>query len=321
MPALRLSNAPSSAPGRSGGGRMRRLSSLVALGIWATFHSTTAEGREQAGMTVSCIDSGDPLTRVPSNEMLAWMGRYSAQWNPSSSFSVGAVGAQGRLFDPKGRLLHPAELASGISAAPAFSGKKRKEVWLGASDSASSDENSYASRLARLLGTKVVGCSADAYFMAGGIMLCGSKPVFGDRNEDNRGRSMPLGFALGDSGLLMLFCAKENAAISPHSMLTSSVVFSLDPQERIALESAADSQPDSAFRLYQYYWIAKRDPVQALVWLEKAAELGSDRAQFNLAYELLEQGTAESRSRANGLLDKLAARGAPYPDLRKYYPS
>lgn len=299
---------------------MRRLSSLVALGLWASLHSTTAQGREQAGLTVACIGTNDPLAKVPTDQLLVLLGRYSGLWNPQSSFAVGAVGANGRLFDPKGRLIHPAELASIITKSPAFSGKKRKEIWLGVSDSETGGEASYASRLARLTGAKVTGCDADAYYMANGSMLCGAKPVFSAPAEDDRGRAMPLGFALG-GGLLMLFCSNENGAISPQSMLTSSVVFGLESQERTAFENAASTQPDAAFRLYQYYWIAKRDPNQAFVWLEKAAMLGSDRAQFNLAYELLEKGTAESMARADTLLDKLASQATPYPDLRKFYPA
>ena len=206
-----------------------------------------------------------------------------------------------------------------IQNSPEFSGKKRKEVSLGVSDSSLGGRQSYAKRLEVLLSTKVTGCDADAYFLANGVMMCAARPLFGERGTEGRGRAMPIGFAPGGGFFVMLFCADEKSAIDPHSMLTASVAFGLKAAEVKALEFDASTQAEAAFRLYQFYWIAQRNQAKAMVWLEKAAQLGSDRARYNLAYELLERSDPEARARANSIIVELQVSGFAGPDLRRFY--
>jgi hypothetical protein len=248
------------------------------------------------------------------------MSNYSAEWNPDYSFSIGGTGAMGRLFAANGRLIHPAELASSISRSSSFTGKKKKLVTLGFSDSEAGGSNSYTSQLSKLLGTKVTGCESDAYFVKAGGMMCGSNPVFIVNDKNNPGRTMPAGFSIGTSGFMMLFCSNGKAtAIDPRKVLTTSVVYGLSTDEHNELLKRADNDPTAAFRLYQYYWLSTREPKTALMWLEKAAGLGKDVAKFNLAYELFEAGGVEGQSKAGALSAELVAKGFAGPDLRTAY--
>jgi hypothetical protein len=275
---------------------------------------------ESIDLAFDCVSPEDTIAKTSTDEMLGWMSTYSAAWNPDYSFSIGGTGSMGRLFAPNGRLIHPAELAAGVSRSPSFTGKKKKEVSLGFSDSQAGGRDSYTSQLSKLLGTKVTGCESDAYFVKVGGMMCGSNPVFIVKDKQNPGRSMPAGFSIGTSGFMMLFCSNGKAtAIDPGKVLTTSVVYGLFTDERDELVKRADSDSTAAFRLYQYYWLSVREPKTALVWLEKAAGLGMDVAKFNLAYELFEADDAESQTKAEALSAELVAKGFAGPDLRTAY--
>jgi hypothetical protein len=280
----------------------------------------TSISAKSINLAFDCVSPEDPLVRTSTDEMIGWMSSYSAAWNPDYAFSIGGTGAMGRLFAPNGRLLHPTELASGVSRSPTFTGKKKKEVSLGFSDSEGGGPSSYTSQLSKLLGTKVTGCESDAYFVKAGGMMCGSNPVFVVKDKKDTGRSMPAGFSIGTGGPMMLFCSNNRAtAIDPRKVLTTSVVYGLFADERDQLVKRADGDPLAAFRLYQYYWLSARESKSALVWLEKAASLGMDVAKFNLAYELYEAGGAENQSKAEVIAAELVAKGFAGPDLRQAY--
>lgn len=269
------------------------------------------------GITIDCVAQDNPILRTSTDELMAWLSEYSDAWDPKDSYSVAAPGAMGRVFSGSGRLIPPAELAAMISNSPSFVGKKKKNIWLGASDSEHGGDRSYASHLAKLLNAKVQGCPADAYFMANGAIMCGKEPVFVNPGPSGVGRGMPAGFSLGGAGFLMLFCEKESeTAVNPKKMLTSSVAYGLFDDEMEILKNAADSDPKAAFRLYKYYWLSKREPLEAMQWLEKAAVLGLDVAKFNLAYELFVDGGEANRAKAEKLTAELVAKGLTGPDMR-----
>ncbi|MGL3821861.1 hypothetical protein [Sphingopyxis sp. R3-92] len=268
-------------------------------------------------LTVDCVDPDDATMRTSTSEMEGWLNSYSGRWNPRNAFTVGGTGAMGRLFIGNGRAVHPKEMAGMIAAAPSFSGKKRKLVQLGVSDS-ELGEASYAKQLGRLLGVKTSGCPAEAYFFSGGAMICGDKPVYPGAAERGIGRSGPAGFAMGGQ-LTMLFCPREGQSISPASILSASIAFGLYEDEIDTLLQRAESDGDAAFRLYQYYWIARRDPAQAMQWLTKAAALNHDVAQYNLAYEDFESGDPAKTGQAREMMGVLVAKGFAGPDLRTYY--
>lgn len=294
-----------------------RLALMVALAASSPAVEVSAKSQ---GVVIDCVSPADPVTRTSTDDMLNWLSAYNAAWNPDYGFSVGGAGAMGRLFAPDGRLIHPIELAGVISNSPNFSGKKKKEVLLGVSDSDAGGEASYSSQLSKLLNVKVSGCESDAYFMQDGSMMCGSNPVFVLESGTDIGRIMPAGYSMGSGGFLMLFCSNgKEAAINPKKVLTTSVVYGLFEDEQSALSNQAASDGRAAFRLYQYYWLSARKPKTALKWLEKAATSGLDVAKFNLAYELFVAGGAENQAKAEALLTELVAKGYPGPDLRKEY--
>jgi hypothetical protein len=263
---------------------------------------------QQAGSPpLECIDNSAPVTRTPTMEMLVWMTSYSNGWNPADAFSVGGAGALGRLFDSTGRAVHPKELAAIIAASPSFSGKKK--IDLGVSDS-----DSYAKQLGALLKVQTVGCAGDAYYLKDGEMMCGEKPVYSGARDRDVGRSGPSGFTV--AGAAKTFCGKENQSVSPSTMLSAATEFGLYRDEISALSAKAATDKDAAFRLYQYYWISKRDRTEGMKWLNKAAELGKDEARYNLAYEDFESGESEKGSQ---LMAALVAKKFSAPDLRKYY--
>jgi hypothetical protein len=292
---------------------------MVGLAACLALQPMSAMARS-IDLAFDCISPDDPIAKTSTDEMVGWMSSYSAAWNPKYTFSIGGTGAMGRLFAPNGRLIHPAELASGVSRAPSFAAKKKKGVTLGFSDSEAGGPNSFAAHLSKLLETKVTGCESDAYFIKAGEMMCGSSPVFVLKDVNNPGRSMPAGFSIGTTGFTMLFCSNgTKTAVDRRKVLTTSVAYGLFADERDELVKLAENDSQAAFRLYQYYWLSARNPKTELVWLEKAAALGMDIAKFNLAYELYEAGDPESQSKAERLSADLVAAGFAGPDLRNAY--
>ena len=290
---------------------------VAAMLLGGALFSPSIAAAKDVTLAVDCIDPDDAIVRTSTPEMEAWLNRYSDRWSPQNLFTVGATGAMGRLFIGTGRAVHPKEMAGMISAAPSFSGKKRKLVQLGVSDS-ELGEASYAKQLGSLLGVKTIGCPAEAYFLSGGAMMCGEKPIYPGAPERELGRSGPAGFAMGGQ-LTMLFCPRQGQSISPASILSASIAFGLYKDEIDTLSQQAESDGDAAFRLYQYYWIARRDAAQAMQWLTKAAALNHEAAQYNLAYEYFDSGDPAKTEQAREMMSVLVAKGFAGPDLRTYY--
>lgn len=276
-----------------------------------------ALAKESEASAIDCVDHADPINRAATPDMVALLSANADKWNPDYAFSIGATGSLGRLFDSEGRAIHPKEIARMISGAPSFSGKKRKRVELGVSDSASGDR-SYAKALGDALGVRVEGCDGDAYFLSGGAMMCGNQPVYSEAAGGDMGRSAPSGFALGGS-FMMIFCARPGQSINPTSALSAAVAHGLYRDEIERLEAAAAGDGAAAFRLYQYHWIARRDQGTAMQWLIKAADLGHDVARYNLAYEYLESGDAAKMASAGKIMEELVAKHFAGSDLRTYY--
>jgi hypothetical protein len=284
---------------------MRR---AIAILCGAILFAPAAASAQQAGSPpVECVDNSAPVTRMPTMEMIVWQNNYSNRWNPADAFSIGGVGGLDRLFNGSGRAIHPKELAAVIAASPSFSGKKK--IDLGVSDSAS-----YAKQLGALLKVETVGCAGDAYYLTDGEMLCGEHPVYSGGPDRDIGRSGPSGFTVG--GEVKTLCSNPNQSVSPSSMLSAATEFGMFKDEVSALSAKAATDKDAAFRLYQYYWISKRDRAEAMKWLNKAAGLGNDTARYNLAYEDFESGDSQKGSE---LMAALVAKGFSAPDLRKYY--
>lgn len=282
----------------------------------ALFSPAFAVAKEGEPSAVDCVDYADPVNRTETADMMARLGTNAGRWNPDYAFSIGATGALARLFDSQGRAVHPKELARTISGAPSFSGKKGKRVELGVSDSASG-ERPYAKALGEALNVRVGGCDGDAYFLDGGAMMCGDRPVYPEGARQDIGRSAPAGFALGGK-LMMMFCALPGQSINPESALSAAVAHGLYRDEIERLEAATDDG-GAAFRLYQYYWIARRDRDSAMQWLTKAADLGHDVARYNLAYEYLESGDSAKMESARKIMEGLVAKRFAGSDLRTYY--
>ncbi|APZ97354.1 hypothetical protein BWQ93_01740 [Sphingopyxis sp. QXT-31] len=273
--------------------------------------------KESKASAIDCVDHADPINRAATAGMVALLSANADKWNPDYAFSIGATGSLGRLFDSEGRAVHPKEMARMISGAPSFSGKKRKRVELGVSDSASGDR-SYAKALGDALGVRVEGCDGDAYFLSGGAMMCGNRPVYPEAAGGDIGRSAPSGFALGGNFTMML-CARPGESINPTSALSAAVAYGLYRDEIERLEATAAGDSAAAFRLYQYNWIARRDRGTAMQWLTTAADLGHDVARYNLAYEYLESGDAAKMASAGEIMDELVAKRFAGSDLRAYY--
>ncbi len=72
---------------------------------------------------------------------------------------------------------------------------------------------------------------------------------------------------------MMMFCALPDQSINPESALSAAVAYGRYRDEVERLQAATDDG-GAAFRLYQYYWIARRDRDRAMQWLIKAADLG-----------------------------------------------
>jgi TPR repeat protein len=72
--------------------------------------------------------------------------------------------------------------------------------------------------------------------------------------------------------------------------ITGAESFNLSPTEVTALESRYSNHQDgeAAYRLSQYYGLARFDLDRQILWLKRAARLGHPAAQYNLAYILIE---------------------------------
>ena len=284
--------------------------SLVALALPV---SLQAQGRP---LSVDCIDSKSELARAPTEVMTRWLSSYADSYDRSDAFTISATGAMNRVFAPSGMLVHPLQMAELVRGSSSFTGDKAKLVELGISGSSLGDTSSYADQLSVALDTEVQGCDGIAYYLNSGLYLCAPAPK---ETEAVNNRLLPIGFQPEQFPMFMVFCAGEGQSPNPTTLLSSQAAYGLFPNEFAELDAAAKNDAAAAFRLYQYYWIAKQDRDSALEWLEKSAKLGSQIAQFNLAYELFESAEVEQIERANDLIGELVSSGARLPDLREFY--
>lgn len=87
--------------------------------------------------------------------------------------------------------------------------------------------------------------------------------------------------------------------------ITGAQSFNLTLDEREQLEREAKAgDAEAALRLSQYYGFAKTDLEREVLWLRKAAELGSASAQYNLAYTLIYVTEYKNLSEARKWLDR-----------------
>ena len=321
MLGWRLKRGPGSSLDPSGGGRMSgyRLKETILLGLFATAPIEQSLAADAKVIDISCVEKSDPVVRTGTQTMLVALSRYANDNNPDGAFSISAVGGSDRLFDGAGRLVHPIQLADVVRASPTFVGPKAQRVELGASFTAGGASPNYASRVQSALGIPVHGCSGIAYYLSNGLYLCDSNK--GKLAASNFSRELPIGFAPEGLPMFMVFCPAKDQVADPRSVLSAQAAFGLFGDEKESLEKAANSDAISAFRLYQYYWIAVGDRASAMQWLEKAAQLGMAKAQYNLAYEQFESGDAQRMAIATGTIEILLRTDPTIPDLRKFYPN
>jgi hypothetical protein len=290
---------------------------LLVLALLAGFSPTKTLAGDDSSIKIDCVPITNSTTALPTEKMIELLGKFATDWNPEANYSVAASGSMGRIFSGAGRAIHPKEMAAIISKSPDFKGQKAKGVWLGVSDGGLDNGDSYAARLAKILGVSVVGCDGDFYLLKSGMVICGSGPKHDGKFPSGIGRSMPSGFTMNSA--FTNFCEGKGTTVDPQTMVSATAAFGLYEDEIEKLKLAADGDSRTSFRLYQYYWLSTRDPKSAIIWLEKAAAQGLPVAKFNLAYELFEAGGPENFSKARGLASELVAEGFAGPDLRKIY--
>ncbi|WP_209346970.1 hypothetical protein [Pontixanthobacter sp. CEM42] len=298
---------------------MRALSHLKATVVSASLVTLALPVSLQAQdkpLSVECIDSNSEVAQAPTEAMTRWLSSHAESYDRSDAFTISATGAMNRVFAPSGMLVHPLQMAEVVRRSSSFSGDKAKLVELGISGSSLGDTSSYADQLSAALDTEVQGCDGIAYYVNSGLYLCAAALK---ETEAVNNRLLPIGFHPEQFPMFMAFCVGKGQSPDPRTLLSSQAAYGLFPNELAELDAAAKSDAAAAFRLYQYYWIAKQDRDSALSWLEKSANLGSQIAQYNLAYELFESAKVEQIERANGVMDELVSSGARLPDLREFY--
>lgn len=93
--------------------------------------------------------------------------------------------------------------------------------------------------------------------------------------------------------------------------------FELAPSEQEKLMVAAEKgDAQAAFRLSQYYGIAKNDLDMQLVWLRRAAELGHPSGQYNLGYLLVYDPRLRNLDEADRWLKKAAVTARAQRDRK-----
>ena len=100
-------------------------------------------------------------------------------------------------------------------------------------------------------------------------------------------------YAEGDDDLLSRIALRRNVEALEMTLegapITGAQFFNLTLEEREQLErKAAGGDAAAAMRVSQYYGLSLESDVEReMVWLRKAAELGSPLAQYNLAFSLI----------------------------------
>jgi hypothetical protein len=290
---------------------------FLFLALAAGVGSTTALADNNGSLKIDCVPIANSANAPSTDEMVELLGSFADIWNSETHYTVAASGSLGRIFSGAGRAVHPKEMAAKISKSPDFKDQKAKKVWLGVSDGGLNGSDSYAARLAKILNVSVIGCDSDFYLLKNGNVICGSGSKYDGKFPTGIGRSMPSGFKMNSA--FANFCKGNRTLVDPQTMVSAAAAFGLYDDEIEKLKIASDRDPQAAFRLYQYYWLSKRDPHSAMIWLQKAATLGLPVAKFNLAYELFETDDADSIAKAKAIAAELVAGGFNNPDLREIY--
>ncbi|QPS10396.1 hypothetical protein I6G66_10540 [Delftia acidovorans] len=82
---------------------------------------------------------------------------------------------------------------------------------------------------------------------------------------------------------------------------SSGSIYHLNSNEIIDLKKKAETDPKASYGLYEYYTLSEYNEEESLTWLEKAALLGHELAQFNYVKHFYDNG---NKKKANSLAKK-----------------
>ncbi len=98
--------------------------------------------------------------------------------------------------------------------------------------------------------------------------------------------------------ILFILIAMTNIANSDKS---SGSIYHLNPNEILNLKKKAEIDSKASYRLYEYYTLSEYNEEESMTWLEKAALLGHELAQFNYVKHFYDNG---NKKKANSLAKK-----------------
>lgn len=82
---------------------------------------------------------------------------------------------------------------------------------------------------------------------------------------------------------------------------SSGSIYHLNPNEILNLKKKAGIDSKASYRLYEYYTLSEYNEEESMTWLEKAALLGHELAQFNYVKHFYDNG---NKKKANSLAKK-----------------
>lgn len=82
---------------------------------------------------------------------------------------------------------------------------------------------------------------------------------------------------------------------------SSGSIYHLNSNEILDLKNKAETDPKASYGLYEYYTLSEYNEEESLTWLEKAALLGHELAQFNYVKHFYDNG---NKKKANSLAKK-----------------
>lgn len=98
--------------------------------------------------------------------------------------------------------------------------------------------------------------------------------------------------------ILFILITMTNIANSDQS---SGSIYHLNPNEILNLKKKAEIDSKASYRLYEYYTLSEYNEEESMTWLEKAALLGHELAQFNYVKHFYDNG---NKKKANSLAKK-----------------
>lgn len=98
--------------------------------------------------------------------------------------------------------------------------------------------------------------------------------------------------------ILFIIIAMTNIANSDKS---SGSIYHLNQNEILNLKKKAEIDSKASYRLYEYYTLSEYNEEESMTWLEKAALLGHELAQFNYVKHFYDNG---NKKKANSLAKK-----------------